>query len=78
MQTNIKTANGKKLWLYILVDSEYTYTGIDKQLVKKGKIKIEPIDRLFKVFNTDRTKNGEVTRFVLLKVEINRIRNKLI
>ena len=32
---------------------------------------MEPIDRLFKVFNADRTKNGEVTQFTLLKVEIN-------
>ena len=29
------------------------------------------MDRSFKVFNADGTKNGEVTRFVPLKVEIN-------
>ena len=45
--------------------------GIDKQLVKEEKIKTEPIDRSFEVFNTDRTKNGEVIWFVLLEVEIN-------
>jgi len=61
VQTNIKTKNGKKLWLQALVDSEYTLTGIDKKLVKEEKIKTEQIDRSFKVFNTDRTKNGEVT-----------------
>ena len=35
---------------------------INKQLVKEEKIKTEPmaLDRLFKVFNTDSTKNGEV------------------
>ena len=44
---------------------------INKQLVKKEWIKIEPIDRSFEVFNIDRTKNGKVTRFVLLKLEIN-------
>ena len=27
--------------------------------------------RLFKAFNIDRTKNGEITRFILLEVEIN-------
>ena len=32
------------------------------------------MDRLFEVFNINRTKNGEVTRFVLLKLEINRHR----
>ena len=54
-----------------MVDSRCTYTRINKQLVKNEKIKIEPIDRLFEVFNIDRTKNGEVTQFALLKVEIN-------
>jgi len=39
--------------------------------VKEERIKTEPIDRSFKVFNIDRTKNGEVTRFVLLELEIN-------
>ena len=47
------------------------YIGIDKQLVKKEKIKTKLVDFSFKVFNADRTKNGEVIRIVLLKVEIN-------
>ena len=33
---------------------------------------MEPIDRSFEIFNTDGTKNGEVTKFALLKLEINR------
>jgi len=61
MQKNIKISNGKELWLKALVDSECTYTRINKQLVKEKKIKMESIDRLFKVFNVNRTKNGEVT-----------------
>jgi len=61
MHTNIKTKNRKKLWLQALVNSEYTHTRIDKQLVKEEKIKTEPMDRSFKVFNADRTKNREVT-----------------
>ena len=61
MQTNIKTINGKKLQLQKLVDLKYTYTGINKQLVKKEKIKTKPMNILFKVFNTNGTKNGEVT-----------------
>jgi len=40
--------------------------------MKEKKIKIELINRSFKVFNTDRTKNGEVTRFALLELKINR------
>ena len=61
MYTNIKTSNKKELWLKILVDSGYIYTGINKQLVKNERIKTEPIDKSFEVFNVDRTKNGEVT-----------------
>jgi len=40
-------------------------------LVKEEKIKMEPMDRSFKVFNTDGTKNGEVTKFIPLEVVIN-------
>jgi len=71
VQTNIKTKNGKGLWLQALVDSGCTHMKIDEQLVKEERIKTEPIDRSFKVFNADGTKNKEVTRFVLLEVEIN-------
>ena len=78
MYTNVKTPNRKKLWLKILVDLEYTYIGIDKQLVKKEKIKMKPINKLFKVFNANRIKNGKVTIFAPLKLEINRYMEKII
>jgi len=52
--------------LKTLVDSRCTHTKIDKQLVKEERIKMEPINRLFKVFNADRTKNGEV----VLKIQL--------
>ena len=45
--------------------------GIDKQLVKDKKIQTKKIDFSFEVFNTDRTKNGEVTKVAPLEVEIN-------
>jgi len=77
VQTNIKTKNGKELQLQALVDSKYTYIGIDEQLVKKEKIKTEPMDRSFKVFNADGTKNREVTRFALLEVEIDRHKEQI-
>ena len=77
MQTNIKISNGKKLWLQVLVDSGCIYIGINKQLVKKKKIKTKPMNRSFKVFNADRTKNREITRFVLLKIEINRYKKQI-
>ena len=71
MHTNIKIKNGKELQLQALVNSECTHTGINKQLVKEEKIKTESIDGSFEVFNTDKTKNGEVTQFALLEVKIN-------
>jgi len=77
MQTNIKTKNRKELQLQALVDSGYTHTGINEQLVKEEKIKMEPMDRSFKVFNADGTKNGEVTRFTPLEVVINRHKERI-
>jgi len=60
VHTNIKTKNGNKLKLQALVDSRCIHTGIDKQLVKEKRIRTEPMDRSFEVFNADGTKNGEV------------------
>ena len=60
-----------------MVDSGCTYTRINKQLVKEEQIKIKPADIAFKVFNTDRTKNREVTWFALLEVEINRHKEQI-
>ena len=54
------------------MDSGCTYTRIDKQLVKDKRIQTKKIDFSFKVFNTDGTKNGEVTKMVPLEIEINR------
>ena len=71
MYTNVKTKNRKELQLQALVDSGCTHIEIDKQLVREEKIKIKPIDRSFELFNTNRTKNGEVTQFAPLEVEIN-------
>ena len=51
--------------------------GIDKKLVKEEKIKTELMDILFEVFNADRTKNGEVTRFALLEIKVNRHKKKI-
>jgi len=75
--TNIKISNKKILQLKVLVDLGCTYTRINKQLVKEERIKTEPMNRSFKVFNADRTKNREVTRFVPLEVGINRHMEKV-
>ena len=65
MQADIKMKNGKKIKMKALVDSECTYTEIDKQLVKDKRIQTRPINFSFKVFNADGTKNGEITKVVL-------------
>ena len=54
-----------------LVNSRCTYTGINKQLVKKKRIQTKPINFSFEVFNVDRPKNKEVTKVVPLEIEIN-------
>jgi len=40
-------------------------------LVKNKRIQTKSIDFSFKVFNADRTKNGEVTKVAPLEIEIN-------
>jgi len=73
----VKTKNSKNLKIKALVDSGCTYTGIDKQLVKKKRIQTKPINFSFKVFNVDRTKNGEVTKVAPLEIEINGYKEQL-
>ena len=67
----MKTRNRKKLKVKALVDSRYTHTGINKQLVKDKRIQTKSINFLFEVFNADGTKNREVTRVAPLEIEIN-------
>ena len=38
---------------------------------------MKPINFSFEVFNTDRTKNGEVTKMVLLEIKINKHKKQL-
>ena len=63
--------NSKKLKVKVLVDSSCTHTGIDEQLVKDKRIPTKSIDFSFEVFNTDRTKNREMTKMAPLEIEIN-------
>ncbi len=71
MQANVKMKNGKKLEVKALVNSRCTHTGIDEQLVKDKRIQTKSINFFFEVFNTDRTKNGEVTKVAPLEIETN-------
>ena len=52
-----------------LVDSGYTYTRIDEQLVKNKRIQARLINFSFEVFNTDKTKNGEITKVAPLEIK---------
>ena len=71
VQENIKTKNGKKLEVKALVDSRCTHTGINKQLVKNKRIQTKSINFSCEVFNTDGTRNGEVTKVASLEIKIN-------
>jgi len=77
VQANVKTKNGKKLEVKVLVDSGYTHIGIDEQLVKDKRIQTKLIDFSFEVFNADKTKNGEMTKVAPLEIEINRHKETL-
>jgi len=66
--------NRKNLKLKVLVDSSCTHTGINKQLVK---IQTKPINFSFKVFNTDGTKNREITKVMPLEIEVNSHKKQL-
>ena len=63
--------NSKKLKVKTLVDSGCIHIRINKQLVKKKKIQMKPLNFLFEVFNTDRMKNREVTKMAILEIKIN-------
>ena len=77
MQADMKTKNNKKLKVKALVDSGYTYIGIDEHLVKNKRIKTRQINFSFEVFNTDGTKNGEIAKVAPLEVKINGYKEQL-
>ena len=77
VQADVKTKNSKKLKVKALVDSRCTHIGINEQLVKDKRIQTKPINFSFEVFNTDGTKNGEVTRVASLEIEINSHKKQL-
>ena len=71
MQANVKMKNGRKLKVKALVDSGCTHTGINERLVKDKRIQTKSINFSFEVFNTDGTKNREVTKVAPLEIKIN-------
>jgi len=73
----MKTKNGKNLKIKALVDSRCIHTGIDEQLVKEKRIQTRLINFSFKVFNTDGTKNREITKITPLEIEINEHKEQL-
>ena len=77
VQAKIKIKNRKELRIEVPVDSECTHTGIDEQLVKNKRIQTWPINFLFRVYNVDRTKNGDIIRQAPLEVKINKHKEHL-
>jgi len=77
MQADMKMKNNKKLKVKALVDSRCTYTEIDEQLVKYKRIQMRPINFSFEVLNTNRTKNGKVTKVMSLEIKINEHKEQL-
>ena len=77
MQANVKTKNRKNFKVKVLVDSGYTHTRINEQLVKDKRIQTKPINFSFEVFNADQMKNGEMTRVVSLEIKINKHKEQL-
>jgi len=73
----VKIKNGKKLKVKALVNSRCIHTGIDEQLVKDKRIQMKLINFSFEVFNTDGTKNEEMTRVISLEIEINSHKEQL-
>ena len=45
--------------------------------MKEERIKMESMNRLFKVFNVDKTKNGEVTQYIPMEAKINRYKKQI-
>ena len=50
---------------------------INKQLVKKKRILMKLINFSFKVFNTNKIRNREVTKMVLLEIKVNEYKEQL-
>ena len=59
------------------MDSGCTQTRINKQLVKEERIEMEPVDKIFEVFNIDGTRNRAVTQRAPLEIEINRYKKRI-
>ena len=45
--------------------------------MKEERIKMESMNRLFKVFNVDKTKNEEVTQYIPMEAKINRYKKQI-
>jgi len=77
VQAKIKMKNSKNLKVKALVDSRCIHIEIDKQLIKDKKIQTKFINFSFEVFNTNGTKNREVTRMAPLEIEVNSHKEQL-
>jgi len=67
----IKTKDGRKLKVKVLIDSGCTNTTIARKTVKEKRIPTRSLPKPFNVYNLDRSRNGEKTIWEFVPLEIN-------
>jgi len=69
----IKTKDGRKLKVKVLIDSGCTNTPIARKTVEEKGIPTKSLPKLFNVYNSDESRNGEKTirEFVCLEINSN-------
>jgi len=67
----IKTKDGRKLKVKALIDSGCTNTTIARKIVEEKGIPTKSLPRLFNIYNSDGSRNGEKTIKKFVPLEIN-------
>ena len=71
MYPTIKTKDGRKLKVKVLIDSGCTNTPIARKTVEEKGIPTKSLPKLFNVYNSDESRNGEKTIREFVPLEIN-------
>ena len=71
MHPTIKTKDGRKLKVKALIDSGCTNTTIARKIVEEKGIPTKSLPRLFNIYNSDGSRNGEKTIKKFVPLEIN-------
>jgi len=67
----IKTKDRRKLKVKALIDFGYTNTTIARKTVKEKEISTKSLLKLFNIYNSDESRNGEKTIREFVPLEIN-------